>query len=331
MKVCRVFFFCLMLFFLAMQPTQAAEKILLTEGFDDITTLGPSGWAQLNHSEPLGFSNWLQGSLTIPGAVGGHIAANFLNAAIPGTISNWLITPPFQLNGATLSFLTGAASQVTWPDRLEVRLSTNGTSTDIGTTATDVGDFSTLLLSINPTLLQNVYPETWTEYTLPIKKGGVGRVAFRYFVTNTVVNGNYIGIDTVEIKKGFPWSTFLPAITGEASPPPQPIPDMVTGLWEVYLTADSASVEDSPSYFLDLYDENGSITGNVWCDPDPPTVSGNIDGQEVTIYLTYFRYGITFQGTINGLEMNGTYTAGSSLDPTTGTWRATKKGVLTCP
>ena len=37
-------------------------------------------------------------------------------------------------------------------DRLELRLSTNGASTNVGTTTTSVGDFTTLLLTVNPLL-----------------------------------------------------------------------------------------------------------------------------------------------------------------------------------
>lgn len=66
-----------------------------------------------------------------------------------------------------------------------------------------MGDFTTLLLSINPTLLTNEYPEAWTQYTVTISglpAPTSGRIAFRYFVTNggsAGDNSNYIGIDNV--------------------------------------------------------------------------------------------------------------------------------------
>ena len=44
------------------------------------------------------------------------------------------------------------------PDRLELRVSTNG-SCNPGTTATDVGDFQALVTSVNPTLERGGYPE----------------------------------------------------------------------------------------------------------------------------------------------------------------------------
>ncbi len=85
------------------------------------------------------------------------------------------------------------------PDRLQVRYSTNGASTNVGTLATDVGDFTNLALDINPTLAVGGYPETWTQFTLTaadITAAGTGRIAFRYFVTDggpSGNNSNYIG------------------------------------------------------------------------------------------------------------------------------------------
>ena len=74
----------------------------------------------------------------------------------------------------------------------------------MGTLATDVGDFTTLLLDINPTLVVSGYPDVWTQYTITLSglpPAASGRIAWRYFVTNggpSGANSNYIGIDTVE-------------------------------------------------------------------------------------------------------------------------------------
>jgi len=54
------------------------------------------------------------------------------------------------------------------PDRLQVRISTNGASVNAGSTATSVGDFTTLLLDINPTYDPSLYPEDWTLYSITI-------------------------------------------------------------------------------------------------------------------------------------------------------------------
>jgi subtilisin-like proprotein convertase family protein len=181
--------------------------VAFSEGFDDITTLTGAGWVQINRSEPLGTTGWFQGNPnTFPahsGATNSYIGANFNNTGSVGTISNWLITPQISLNnGDTFKFWTRKATTDTFPDRLQVRLSTSGASTDVGTTSTSVGVFTTLLLDINPTLVTGVYPTVFTEFTVTVSGlGGPtdGRLAFRYFVTNGGANGansDFIGIDT---------------------------------------------------------------------------------------------------------------------------------------
>lgn len=175
----------------------------LSESFSDISTLPASGWVQQNNSQPLGSTAWMQGAVGspfLPYSAPGFIAANFKNTSGTGTISNWLITPivPVQ-NGAKIVFRTRSAS-INFPERLQVRVSTNGNSSNVGTTSTSVGDFTTLILDINPGY-GNLYPDTWTYYEQTISgipAAAMGRVAFRYFVENGGPGGensNYIGID----------------------------------------------------------------------------------------------------------------------------------------
>lgn len=181
----------------------------LREGFDDIATLPAAGWLQINRSNPLGTTNWAQGSLNqFPGHQGGsdsYISANFNNTAgSTGTISNWLITPPLTFSGSSsFSFWTRTVAGSQWADRLEVRLCTGPSCTDVGGTATSVGGFSTRLLVINDLLFEGGYPEVWTRYTFTggLPASGQGRIAFRYNVSLAGPNGthsNYIGIDSVE-------------------------------------------------------------------------------------------------------------------------------------
>jgi len=183
-----------------------------TEGFDDITTLSGAGWSLQNQSDPLGTTDWFQGNAaTFPAHQGdpaAYIGANFNNTAGgTGTISNWLITPEVELrNGTELSFWTRVPTNpAIWPDRLEVRLSTSGSSVNVGAGANDVGDFDTLLLSVNPDQDTTSYPGDWTEFSVTVSglAGSTsGRFAFRYFVTDggpAGLNSNYIGIDTVTV------------------------------------------------------------------------------------------------------------------------------------
>ncbi len=183
----------------------------ISENFDDIGTLPGKGWASFNQSQPLGATNWFQGNPSVfpaqQGAPNSYIGANFNNTqGATGTISNWLVTPTRTYrNGDTISFWSRSIDQASFPDRLEVRLSTNGASIDAGSDATSVGDFSTLLLSINPSLNFSTYPDEWTRFEVIISGlagDALGRVAFRYFVTDAGPlgdNSNYIGIDTVDI------------------------------------------------------------------------------------------------------------------------------------
>ena len=188
------------------------------QDFTDVNAITGNGnplmWAWYNKSQNAGTTSgtpgtdpsiggWYQGSPTgtfnaYSGAANAYARADY--GSVPNfgdVISNWFITPTFDINtGDTFSFYTRTIAGSTFPDRLQVRLSQSGTSSDVGADWTTVGDFSTLLLEINPTEAQGVYPETWTLYSYtftgtPI----VGRIGFRYFVTDTNNNGNYIGLD----------------------------------------------------------------------------------------------------------------------------------------
>lgn len=185
-----------------------------TENFNDISLLPSVGWYQQNNSYPLGNNpTWYQGDVTAftsyNGSSNSYIASNFHSTAIgSGIISNWLLTPNrIFRNGDVFAFYTRKATvgpgETEYPDRLQVRMSTNGGSLNVGATSTDVGDFTTLLLEINPSLLPNIYPQVWTQYTITISglpAPTSGRLAFRYFVTDagpTGTNSDYIGIDNV--------------------------------------------------------------------------------------------------------------------------------------
>lgn len=192
-------------------PALAAAQFQVDEGFDNVAAL--PGWAQINNSVPVGGTAWFQGNSAVfpafDGAAGSYIGANYNNTGTVGTISNWLISPLLNLqNGVTVSFWTrkpAVADADDFPDRLELRLSTAGASTNVGATATSVGDFATLLLSVNPTLAVGGYPESWTLFSATLSglaAPTTGRIALRYYVTSAGVlgdNSDYIGIDRVRV------------------------------------------------------------------------------------------------------------------------------------
>lgn len=179
----------------------------ITENFDNITTLTGSGWVMQNNSVPVGVTNWFQGNSTVfsafNGAADSYIGANFNNTTGANTISNWLVTPTVTIkNGDVITFYTLCSPDNMYPDNLQVRMSTNGTSSNVGTGSAAVGDFTTLLLEINPSLVTGVYPYvSWTQYSITISGLSAptsGRFAFRYYVPNGGPGGSnsdYIGID----------------------------------------------------------------------------------------------------------------------------------------
>jgi len=184
----------------------AAPVNLINETFTTAIPL-PAGWVQQNLSSPLGLTNWFQGNNGVfPGNTPpGYIAANFNNTTGNNIISNWLFAPSVLLkNGDTIKFWTRTVGAPFFPDRLQVRLNTTNTGTNAGGTNTSVGDFTTLLLDINPTYTTSGYPSAWTQYRIGLSglpAGGVnGRFAFRYFVEGggpAGANSDYIGIDDV--------------------------------------------------------------------------------------------------------------------------------------
>lgn len=183
----------------------AATAQSFEEHFDSV----PAGWTIVNNSSPVGTTSWFQPGVTPPfgahiGATNSYIAANYNNAGGVGDISNWLMTPEITniQNGDTISFWTRTVTDPEYADRLELRLSTAGASTNAGATASSVGDFANLLLTVNPSLVPSEYPSTWTQYTVTVSGLASpvnGRLAFRYFVPVAGPfgdNSDFIGIDT---------------------------------------------------------------------------------------------------------------------------------------
>ena len=194
-----------------MVGTNELNAQAINESFTNISTLTTTGgWAQQNLSTPLGtVPTWTQGDgVAIPafsGAATECIYVNYNSVAGANTISNWLFTPTRTFsNGDVIKFYTRTVASPSFADRLQLRLSTNGTSVNAGSTNVSVGDFTTLLLDINPTLVATNYPNAWTQYSVTISGLGApvsGRAAFRYFVTSggpSGSNSDLIAIDDFE-------------------------------------------------------------------------------------------------------------------------------------
>ena len=149
-----------------------------TENFDTIasdTATPVPGWSAVNHSTAATTRTWFQcNPAVIAPQSGGCISTNFNSISSTGsgvgTISNWLFSPSRTFsNGDKISFYASTVIDgAQFADRLQVRLSTAGTSTNVGTGPTQVGDFTTLLLDINPTYDLTSFPETMTQFTITL-------------------------------------------------------------------------------------------------------------------------------------------------------------------
>ncbi len=132
-------------------------------------------------------------------------------------------------NGGMVNFWTRSVG-TRYADRMQVRMSTAGASTNVGDTNASVGDFTNLLMDINPTLWPAWYPTVWTEQRVVLSglpAPTTGRLAFRYFVTNSGpfgANGDYVGIDSFEYRLDTCPACATPTPPPSPTPPPTPSP-----------------------------------------------------------------------------------------------------------
>jgi hypothetical protein len=186
-----------------------------TEGFDSglptsgnqaspgLTVSLPSGnWFAINASNPIGTLGYVQGTGDIFPAHAGsstnsYLSVWYLSGADVSNLNAFFMSPTVTFrNGDTISFFSRTVDDPGFPDRLNLKLSLNGSSTAIT-------DFTTNLLTINSGLTLTDYPVTWTQFSVVLSglSGPTsGRFAFNYDVPNGGPlgdNSDYIGIDTV--------------------------------------------------------------------------------------------------------------------------------------
>ncbi|MFT7071113.1 MAG: hypothetical protein ACJAX3_000081 [Patiriisocius sp.] len=209
----------LMVAFLATSLT-FAQVLEIEEGFEDITILTDWDFVNASTDADNASSSWAQPDGSVfeahEGDPGAYISVNFNSTTGVGTINNWAILPELTLsNGDELKFWTRTIAGQAFPDRLEVRISPDGTATfpiDDGS-GEDVGSYTELLLSINADLDGN-YPEDWAEFTVLVSgltSAVATRLALRYYVTEggpSGTNSNFIGVDTLSL-------TTFPLTVGE--------------------------------------------------------------------------------------------------------------------
>ena len=207
-------------------PPPPRPNYSYTEEFDTLANAINRGWVNINNSRPLGTAGWLQGEFGaskfgnkgFSAASVSYSGQDFILASSNattdvGVISAWMISPVTKMkNGDQISFFTRTYSNpADYPDRMQVLLNTKSSGVNIGTgplannaIAMNMGDFTKVLVDINPTLTKTDYPGDWQEFTITLS--GLNdleerRFAFRYFVTNAgtnAVNSIGIGLDKVQ-------------------------------------------------------------------------------------------------------------------------------------
>ena len=169
--------------------TTAQAGVVLTEGFEDVSTLADSGWVLANASAPVGSLSWYQGNNTDifaaqSGSALSYIAASY-SSSDPngGLVNDWLITPEFStLYGATVTFWLRGAFDAGFIDQISYGFS----------------DGSTALTSFVLGTVITASTDAWTQVTATVgaSAGGTGRFGINYAGTLT----NNIGIDSLVIR-----------------------------------------------------------------------------------------------------------------------------------
>ncbi len=207
-------------YLLATKPV--ADQSFIEE-FDTLSSSLARGWKIINVSDPKGSGLWQQGGDVVPwfapyssnGTYSGFIGADYTStSAAAGTISNWVVSPVLTLqNGDTISFYTralqyddgsGTGDSTDYGNRLQVRFNSNNSGYNVGK-GDDPGDFTNILLDINPNLLfsdklapvANAYPVSWTRFksvVYGLSAPTTGRFAFRYYIDGGGSNGDGSGV-----------------------------------------------------------------------------------------------------------------------------------------
>lgn len=193
-------------------PAGFGDATVITWGNSGATNMafGSGTWVALNNSTTsagapaVGTTGWFNTSAAVTPVFASQAGAAQLNGNFNATTGanniDLLMMSPVRLfkNGDTISFFTRTVDSPAFPDRLNLKFSSNGAST----LATD---FTTTLLTVNSGLTTTGYPNTWTQFSVTLSglaSGGVnGRFAFDYNVTNggpSGSNSDFIGIDTVQ-------------------------------------------------------------------------------------------------------------------------------------
>jgi hypothetical protein len=186
-----------------------------TEDFEDFSTLTTKGWliGEYSQVDTIGTTAWSAGAFGAAGkgdstwygfsAYGdysypGAYAYSYDPAVDSNlSVSSWMLTPILTVKDSDrVSFYTRGDTTGTYTNRMQVLLNKTASSY-IGHDLNSVGDFTTVLMDINPTQAPGGYPTTWKKYeyifTGITDKMDI-RIAFRHYVIHPT-NARGIGID----------------------------------------------------------------------------------------------------------------------------------------
>ncbi len=211
-------------------PVAAPKDYSFVQGFDSMEAMLNQGWVARNNSRPLGTSTWVTGqygwdtkkatTTGYPGANTSHSGTDYVlcpfsaqgdptprNVSLGqiGRASCWLISPAVPMkNGDKISFYTRTLEvPATFKDKMEFRVNYNNSSVEVGNDSSSVGDFTTLVTTVNSQFTASGYPDVWTKYEYTVVGSNVpkmGRFAFRYNTPdagNAGANGQGVGVDEV--------------------------------------------------------------------------------------------------------------------------------------
>lgn len=164
----------------------SAQANVLSESFDDVAGLAAAGWVQVSNGSGAA-DGWFQGNSGIfaaaSGAPNSYAAANWVGSA--SSISDWLMTPVLGVvGGGSLSFQLRLLGEG-FLDTVQVYSSNSGASTD-------PASFSLLASYAGSS------DSGWLNLSLALSDFN-GRLAFRYVVGDTQIDGNYVGLDSVTV------------------------------------------------------------------------------------------------------------------------------------
>ncbi|HYG81807.1 MAG TPA: choice-of-anchor J domain-containing protein, partial [Pyrinomonadaceae bacterium] len=172
------------------------------------------GWIFRNQSSPKGVGSWYDGfqggGWPAPQSGSGYISVQSTSTdRYGGRVSNWAILPQLsgQRAGDTLTFYAINRGGNVNPT-LQVRYSPTG-ATGTGSGADAVGDFTQVLLDINPLPAAG----GWNRYSVTLP--GPGRIALRYYIANAcdfTCGSIYTGVDTLSVGEPLPAACNLPPV-----------------------------------------------------------------------------------------------------------------------